>query len=423
MSIMKKTLAGTGLAALLFSGPALAEDPCDPCAVDGTAPQSRIVIDQIQSGDLWSSMEVHVEQHATDAAASATTVGNTAAGLVATGDLDYDANQTMHGSVKAAARLDGADVAGTALTTATAYGNASTAGTWMGNGATQSHQVMTGDVMAKSMIELDSAANVSAATTGIANVATTSGEYGNNHAFQTQSSEGSVKAKTLAEIDHSSGQASLVTTAGGNTINSQGYTTTAIQGAVQTTAAGETIESYSEIEMETAGTVVAATTAAGNSYLLNNEFGYATLGRDGSELYQGNESEVRARTVVDLGDFSGHAAASAYGVGNSAAITNVGSDTGLYAIQSNFADVTSQARFDGASMSGGVAQLSSVAIGNTATAALCVTCGQATVSGTTNQFNSANIIATGTMRTTQAGALIGSATAIGNSATYQSSGH
>ncbi|MEO0818204.1 MAG: holdfast anchor protein HfaD [Pseudomonadota bacterium] len=422
MSITMKILAGTGAAALLFSGAAEAQDACDPCA-GGQAPQSRIVIDQIQTGDLWSSMDVKIDHSATDAAASATTVGNTAAGLIKSGDLDYDAVQAMHGSVEAAARLDGETVQGTALTAATAYGNASTAGTWMGNSLAQSHQTMTGDVTAKSLIDLESATNVSASTTGIANVATTSGEFGDNKAFQTQASEGSVKAKTLADVADSTGVAAFATTAGGNTINSAGYTTTAIQGAVQTTAAGEKIEGYADIDMGSAGTAIVATTAAGNSYLLNNEFGYASLGRDGSELYQGNESEVLARSFVELGDVTEHAAVSAYGVGNSAAVTNLGSDTALYGIQSNFADVTSQARFTGNSMNGGVAQLSSVAIGNTATASLCITCGQASLSGATRQFNAANITATGSMQVGQAGSVIGSATAIGNAATYQSSGH
>lgn len=423
MSTMKKALATSGVAALLFSGAALAQEDCDPCTVDGITPQSTIVIDQIQTGDLWSSMEVRVDETATDAAAVATTVGNTAAGLVKTGNLDYDANQTMHGSVEAAARIDGETVAETALTSATAYGNASSAGTWMGTSLAQSHQTMTGDVTAKSLIDLRRTEDVFATTTGIANVAATSGEFGGNNAFQTQSSEGSVKAKTLADIGESSGQAAFTTVAGGNTINATGYTTTSIQGAVQTTAAGEKIEGYAEVEMEAAQDALIATTAAGNSYLLNNEFGYASLGREGSELYQGNQSEVLSRSFVDLGEASGHVAVSAYGVGNSAAVTNLGSDTALYAIQSNFADVTSQARLTGANMTGGVAQLSSVAIGNTATAGLCFTCGQATLAGTTTQFNAASITATGSINSNQAGSLFGSATAIGNSATYQSSGH
>ncbi|MEM9740829.1 MAG: holdfast anchor protein HfaD [Pseudomonadota bacterium] len=423
MSIAKKALAGTSLAALLFSGAAYGEDPCSLCPDGGGAPQSRIIIDQIQTGDLWSSMDVHIETKATDAAASATTVGNTAAGLITTGDLDFDANQAMHGSVEAAASVDGANVSGTAFTAATAYGNASTAGTWMGNSQNQSHQTMTGDVSATSVIDLNSSANVSASTTGIANVATTSGEFGDNNAFQTQTSAGSVNANTLASVGGSSGTAAFVATASGNTVYSAGHTTTALQGAVQTTAMGERIEGHADIQMGTTGSAFVATTAAGNSYLLNNEFGYASLGREGSELYQGNESEVLARTFVDLGVFSDQAAVSAYGVGNSAAVTNLGSDTALHTIQSNFADVTSQVQFSGVSTTGGVVQVSSIAIGNTASAGLCVTCGQATLQGTTTQFNSASISATGSIQATQIGSLTGSATAIGNSATYQSSGH
>lgn len=409
------SLLGAAAGAMLLAGPASGQD-----AYEDNTP---IVIDQIQTGDLWSNMNVHVGTDADHAASSATTTGNSANGLVTDQNLDYDAVQQMDGHATAEASLTGGLVTGTATVTSTAYGNASNAGAWNGDSFAQSHQVMNGDTYASSTLDIVGAGTVGVATTAVANVAATAGEFGENRAFQTQASNGSVSAETDADLCCDGESASFATTAAGNTISSTGYTTTAIQGAVQTTASGTTIRGLTDLYMGEAVNTVAVTTASGNSYVLHNEFGYTSLGREGSELFQGNESEIDAQTYVTLDSFSGYAAASAYGVGNSAVVTNSGSDTALHTIQSNFATVGAQASFNGASMSGGVASLSATAIGNTASATLCNFCGDAALSGRTQQFNSASVYAIGSATLPQGGTIIGTATAIGNSATYQSGGH
>ncbi|MEO0466086.1 MAG: holdfast anchor protein HfaD, partial [Pseudomonadota bacterium] len=232
-------------------------------------------------------------------------------------------------------------------------------------------------------------------------------------------SNGSVTATTDADFCCVGATAAIATTAGGNSITSTGSTTTSIQGAVQTTATGETIQAVSDVYAGSANGAIVTTTASGNSYVLHNEWGYTSLGREGSELYQGNESEIDARSWVTLDNWNGHAAVSSYGVGNSAVVGNIGSDTALHTIQSNFGAVGSQASFDGASATGGVAQLTSTSIGNAASATLCTACNDASLSGTVSQFNSGNIYATGIMNAPNAGVVIGTATAIGNSATFQ----
>ncbi|MEM1105045.1 MAG: holdfast anchor protein HfaD [Pseudomonadota bacterium] len=421
MTMTKTPIALAGLALMAAQGPAHGQEACDPCAGDPNG-QAPIVIDQVQIGDLSSAIEVDVDEVDMDASATATTAGNTAAGLTKSGDIEVTTTQRMEGEAAAAASLTGDAVAGAALTTATAYGNAASAGTWMGNLRTRTVQTMTGDVAARSDIELGSAGAVSAATTGIGNVAATDNEFGDNLAYQEQASDGSVAAQSLATVDEVEGAASFATTAGGNVISSTGYTATAIQGAVQTTRTGEQIEALTEVSIAAAGAASAVTTASGNAYTLNNEFGYASLGRGGSELFQGNDSQVAASSVVTALDFGTYGVSSAYGVGNSAAVTNLGSDTALYAIQSNYGNVGAQAQFTGASGAGGVAQVSSVAVGNTATAGLCITCGPATLTGTTRQFSASNVAATGSIQIGQAGSVVGSATAIGNAATFQTSG-
>ena len=414
MSRSIRNLLTASASVALLAAPALAQEHAGETA--------HVVIDQVETGNLWSDMEVVIEDTAEHAAASATTVGNAAAALLNSGNVDYDATQEMSGDASASALLRGYVATGTATTTATAYGNASNAGTWNGTSHAYTTQTMNGDTTANSDIELAGAGHVAAATTAIANVAGTSGEYGGNYAFQTQTSNGSVTAETDVDMCCNGHSGSIATTAAGNAVSSTGSTTTAIQGAVQTTASDERIQAVSDVYIAEANTIVTATTASGNSYVLHNEWGYASLGRQGSELYQGNESEIDAQSYVTLTDWNGHAAVSAYGVGNSAVVSNVGSDTALHTIQSNFGAVGAQASFTGSSATGGVAQISSVAIGNASTGILCDICGDATLSGSVQQFNAGPVYATGRMQVGSGGTVIGSASAIGNSATFQTGG-
>ncbi|MEO0754479.1 MAG: hypothetical protein AAFY85_06740, partial [Pseudomonadota bacterium] len=85
MSKLTKTLLGAAGAVALLAPAAFAQDACDEC----TAPElrSRIVIDQIHVDEVWSTMDVELAGGADVASSAATTVGNTANGLLATGNL------------------------------------------------------------------------------------------------------------------------------------------------------------------------------------------------------------------------------------------------------------------------------------------------------------------------------------------------
>ena len=385
-------------------------------------PITTVVIDQVQLGDVWADMDVIVDHKTDNVISTSTAVGNTAAGLIMSGDIDYDATQTLKGNVGATNSIQGGYVDGIAIATTTAYGNASSGGTWMGDNFYRADQVSNGDVAAYTDIDLAGADIVASATTAIANVSNSSDEFGQNSAFQTQASNGSVYAETDADLCCDGTQASFVTTAAGNTVTSSGSTTTNYNGAVQTTAAGQSIRGLTDVYVGSGNNVTAVTTSAGNSALVSNEWGFATLGRQGSELFQGNDSKIDAQTYVTLDHWSGSAVSTAYGVGNSALISNVGSDTGLYAAQNNTAGVSSQASLSGQSYTGGTGLVNATAIGNAATATLCNMCGDATLQGSVTQYNSGDTYAQGSVNTPTAGTIIGSASAIGNSATYTSGG-
>ena len=385
------------------------------------AQSSDATIEQVQLGDVWSDMQVEIDVYAWEASATSSAVGNAAAGLVTSGDVTIYTDQTLDGNVTASNELVGGD-AGLAVATTTAYGNSTTSGTWSGNTYYRADQVAHGDVAANTNIEIGNAGTVAAATTAIANVSVPANEWGANSAFQVQESNGSVTATTDVDMCCDGSSASFGTTAGGNAVSSTGSTSTNYNGAVQTTASGEPISASGDVYMGYGHNVLNATTAFGNSATVHNEWGYAVLGREGAEVFQGNESDIDSQSFVTLDNWTGPAASSAYGVGNAATISNVGSDTGLYANQNNYGSVSSNATFTGGTSADGAAIVTSTAIGNAATATLCNICGDASLHGQTAQFNSGSIVAQGRATVGQTGSVFGSATAVGNSATYQSNG-
>lgn len=405
-----KWLTGAAATAALLAAPALADE--DPTVVE---------IDQVQLGDVLSNLEVEIPGRVQEAVATSTAVGNAAAGLVTQGDIDFDAVQTQDGVVIANSEIIGGSARQTIATT-TAYGNSATGGTWSGNTYYRAEQDSDGEVEAETRIDMERTRTAASATTAIANVSVPTNEYGEGAAFQIQESNGTVFSATDVDIDRVRRSASFGTTAGGNAVSSTGSTSTNINGAVQTTADGASIVASTDVYIGQARDVLAATTAFGNSATVHNEWGYATLGREGSELFQGNDSDIDSQTYVTLDNWNGYATSSAYGVGNAATISNVGSDTGLYAIQNNYGTVYSSANFNGGTGNGD-AIVTSTAIGNAATATLCNICGDAALHGQTQQYNNGSVIAQGSATIGQAGSVYGAATAVGNSATYQSNGH
>lgn len=403
-------LSSAAAATALLAGPVLAGE--HPAVVE---------IDQVQLGDVVSNLDVEITDRAKEAVATSTAVGNAAAGLVKHGDVDFDALQSQSGTVAASGQILGGSARQTIATT-TAYGNSATGGTWSGNTYHRAEQVSDGSVEADTRIDMERTRTVASATTAVANVSVPSNEWGKGAAFQIQESNGSVASTSDVDIDRVSRSASIGTTAGGNAVSSTGTTSTTIVGAVQTTAAGESIVASTDVYIGQARDVLAATTAFGNSATIHNEWGYASLGRDGSELFQGNDADVDSQTYVTLDNWNGYATSSAYGVGNAATISNVGSDTGLYAIQNNYGTVYSSANFNGGTGNGD-AIVTSTAIGNAATATLCNICGDAVLQGQTQQFNNGAVIAQGSATVGRTGSVYGAVTAIGNSATYQSTGH
>ncbi len=392
-----------------------------PTAAAWEEDTSHVYVDQVQLGEVWSKLNVHVDDHAEgDVAVGATSVGNTASGLIMSGDIVYAAKQEMHGDTGAVTNIGGGDVDGNLYASTTAYANASTAGTWDGSLGYRAEQLNAGDVHATTNIDVRNVGHAATTTTAIANVSTPETEFGDNKSYSEQTNTGSSFATTNATICCDNESANFSTVAGGNAVTSVGSSSTVINGAVQQQDFQTNIQATSQVHVVYATDVTSSSTAAANSYTLHNEWGYATLGREESPLYQGNGANVQAASLVQLDDWGGHGVSTAYGVGNSALIGNAASDTGLFANQENAGTVTSYASLSGSSFTGGTGVVNSTAIGNAATATLCTMCGDAALQGKVNQYNAGATYAGADVYAGHAGNIYGSATAIGNSATFTS---
>ena len=313
-------------------------------------------------------------------------------------------------------------IACAAVATTTSYGNAAQGGTDYGSNAYYADQTASGLVEAYTDIELLGASELASATTAIANVSSTDNNYGESDASQVQQSSADVIAETDADMCCDGYYASFATSAGANATSSTGYTSTNINRVQQETAAGSSVQAATDVYMNDGNNVSAVTNAFGNSATVYNEWGYASLGQEGEPVEQRNGADIDAQTYVTLDHWSGYATASSYGVGNSALISNVGSDTAIYANQTNDGTVGSQASFSGQSWVGDTGMVSATSIGNAATATVCNYCSDAAVGGRINQTNSGQVYAYGQATSVYGNGIYGSATAIGNSATLQSAG-
>ncbi len=414
MTTLKTKLVSAAALATIFAAPAFA---------DGAA-QHRVFVDQVQLGQTMATLDVHVPDGAeAGLTAVSTATGNAASGLIAGGDIDFDAIQRNDCCTSAVTNLSGGTIAGDTIVATTAYANSAQGGTTNGHSYYRADQISTGNTSAETNLMLGTVERLATATTAAANVSVSGSEFGDNRAFQTQSMSGTVTAMTNASVCCSTESATLATTASGNVASSTGWTSTSYNGAVQETANTARISASSDVYMAGGTDVTGAATASGNSFVLANEWGYATLGRQGSELYQGNAASVDAVSYVELDHWAGNSTASAYGVGNSALVSNIGSDTGLNAIQGNYGNVSATADFSGQAWTGGTGGANAIAVGNSATAILCNMCGDGALQGNVKQMNAGQVTANSNTWVAYSGQIVSSASAIGNSATFTATGH
>lgn len=388
------------------------------CALAASAQQPPIVVEQLQWGDIFANMTVESASGAS-VAASTIAAGNSvsAAGLGA--DTDVTATQTFSGAAFATSEVSAGDACCEATSVASAQGNAIEAQTTNGDLAVTTSQLADGgDVMATARAAIGNTSLLSVVANAAANNIATSVENGDLDAAVVQDAAISVYA--IADADACCAGAAVVgATATANAWSSDSYTSTVTADYVQSSS-GPEVYASSDVFQVRGHDVTNAAAAAGNSAIVANEYGYAALrGR------QDNDSRIRAEARTTLSTWQGEAASSAYGVGNATLATNVGSDLVVDIAQTNTGGVDALASFSGdpgssgdAGSGDGAAVVGATAIGNAFTGYVCGYCGDSSVSGSVTQTNGGAIRATGVLTTNSAGAIVGAASAIGNSATF-----
>ncbi len=341
---------------------------------------------------------------------------------VDTGDLSLSNTQTLNGAGRAESIISVNSASAALDSLATTFGNSATIITCCGTIDAVSEQTTSADasMTAISSVTADSwAFNPTSTATAVANAIsyeTWDGSRITGWAGQTNNgnvlSEASLTAGLLAD------SATVTATSIGNSANAGGENTTLDVDANQHNLA-QSIIARAVASSADGEDVITTSTATGNAYNIENAFGFAKVvsGQD-------NSARIEARSDVTLDLWTGWNASTAYAVANSTLASNIGSDLEITTIQDNDGDVDAFATFTGGTAYGGVGDdnitdfvTSSTAFGNAVSGFVCATCGGG-IAANNRQTNSGNINASTTITTGSNGALIGTATAVGNSATY-----
>lgn len=380
------------------------------CALAGAAAAQDN--DQVQLDDTFALLRLRVDE-AREAGGSAIASGNL---VTATGDdVSGSSAQDLRGDVTARSDATVWTADGAVVTGAWATGNGGTAASSGGDLTIDAEQNTHrgADISAHASSTTGNTYAVAASATASANSGALSASHGDLTARVRQTSASSVHAFVEADACCVSSAAVADAMANANSLAASGSTTTMLVAADQVSSGAE-ISARSDLYVGYAGDAVGGATAAANSVTADNAWGYLK-----ADVEQSNASDVTAESYVTLGgDWTGAASATSYGVGNTAAVSNVGSDTAAAFHQFNAGDVSAFAALAGEGGAYGI--VSATAIGNNASASLCWQCENGSLSIDNRQVNTGAVTADATIITPRAGGVYGTATAIGNGATFVS---
>ena len=418
MRASSKFLAGVAAAALA-AGTAFADPP--PGHPDPTA---DILNQQLQFGDVFAHMNVVVPT-TTDAISTALAYGNTAAASQQQVSYRFASDQVMGGEARADNYVEVGYASGAVIATTAAQGNSVTADTCCGDLDAAVTQTVTDQSAIGAYADVNSTGGAHDVNSGVvagANSASYAVNTGAIQGYVGQTNYASVRGENDIDVCCNTGAITGITTVTGNAIGATGENGTLILDTEQRQL-GNQVFANVDIYAVNASNAAGAATASANSVHATNTFGYADAAG-----YQENASYVQAESFVTLDNWAGYGSSTAYGVGNSVLLGNTGdSDTRLNYTQNNFAtgEVVTIANFTGGA--GGSVVTNATSIGNAITNSVCVSCGVgAGLYGSSQQYNYANISAHSAINAAYAsGGVVGSAAAVGNSATYSaySTGH
>lgn len=418
-----KTILAAGAALTALSGaqafaactaPVTTPQTPAPCGQAGGAVNGvAITNEQIQLNDVSSNFKLKV-QAAQDASAAAIAGGNVGSAAAMNQSITANNRQTMKGETTASARSEIGQISRASVTTAYGFGNGFSAGAEQGSATVTSTQKTGREANVSSTAYsrgtlTGSGASAAVGATAAGNVANAGASKGELRAVVTQTSQSSVTANAEGEFCCNNGSASSGAVASANNATLTGVQATMITNTTQNSS-GANVTAVSDLYVGGASnTVIGAATANGNALTVANEFGFMQSG-----VTQTNSSAIMAQSWVTAGAM-GAGSASAYGVGNTASMTNIGADMRVSFNQSNSGSVQAWTALSG---SGGVGVVNATAIGNASQGFLCTACGSGAMSALNSQFNSGRVEAIGALTMPTATTASGSAAAFGNASSF-----
>ncbi|MGE0741871.1 MAG: holdfast anchor protein HfaD [Hyphomonadaceae bacterium] len=374
------------------------------------------VNDQYQLRGTTAVTDVQVGQ-AHDVGATAVASGNVVTAVSENTDATMANTQHMDGDTNATASATVWSASGAVVTTSAAIGNGGTVTSANGDLDLTSSQLAHGDANATTTVVGGDARDAASSASASGNVGAVSIENAQARIVADQDSTGDTIA--VVEADHCcvAYQATAGAIASANNMTVGGDTATVLTDTRQS-ATGERVAARTDLYAGYAGDASGNATANANTLTIDNQWGYVN-----ARVSQTATADVSADSFVTLGgDFVGFGSAGAYGVGNQATVSNVGSDTVLDVAQDNAGDVSSNAALAGEG--GGMALASSASYGNTFSASLCAYCDTnvPSLNASAAQTNSGDVYATARVHTPNAQTVGATSTAIGNAATFQTTG-
>lgn len=404
-------LSGAAMAALAPVA-ALAGDP----ASQGAPAPSVILNGQMNFSDVQGLAVIRSgTTHGANAVAVA--ANNQMGARVTQGTGLVTSDQTANGNTRASSTVQAQNAYGATVSVAQATGNAGAievcCGAVLGT-ASQTTGAGT-SVAAASNVRVGSADTVVSSTTAAGNAWGVAGANSYIDLTVTQNNAARVIASSSVQACCNDGSLTSGATAVANSNRVVSESSTVYSGVLQYNTGA--VNANSGVRAGSATNVTSAASAGGNVAAIDNRWGYAQM--DG---YQENAGAVRARSEVVINDWSGFAVSGANAIGNSAMVSNIGSDATLGMVQNNFASapVSAYASLQGSSSTGGVGLVNASAMGNAATVYSCAGCGDSPVKveGYVSQYNYAPVTATAVASVGTGGVISASATAVGNSASF-----
>jgi hypothetical protein len=359
-----------------------------------------------------------VDAHSShNAAAASVAAGNMLNARVTQGTGELNSTQTMSANTLAYNQVGIEHAGGTTTSVAQASGNAGQVevccGAVLGDAAQTTTQGTNAVAISDVAVRYSDIVASSAAASG--NAWGISGTNAYIDVGVTQTNNANVYARSRIDGHANSHALSSAATAVANSNRIASESATVYSGVLQTNTAAATADSM--IYQGHGTNVTSGASAGGNVAAIDNKWGYAQM--DG---YQENSGPITARSEVHIGDWAGFAASGANAIGNTAMVSNLGSDATLGMVQNNFSSggVSAYATLQGNSSSGGVGVVNASATGNAATVYSCASCGDGAVKveGYVSQYNYAPVTATAVAGVGSTGAITATASAVGNSASF-----